>query len=74
MQKNSQDFSMSDAMKLAQSPAAQQLLAMLRSTDAALLEEVSQHAKAGDFSQASQLLQKLLSSPESQALLNKLGR
>lgn len=74
MQKNSQNFSMPDALKLAQSPAAGQLLDMLRNTDAAHLEKASKLAEAGDFAQASQILQDLLGSPEAQKLLQQLGR
>ena len=73
MQKNSQDFSMQEALRLANSPAGQQLLAMLRETDSARLEQAAAEASSGDYTKASQTLSSLLSSPEIQKLLKELG-
>ena len=73
MQKKSQDFSMEEIMRLAQSPAGQQLLAMLQSSDADRVQQVANQAAAGDYTQATQTLQALLSSPEAQALVKQLG-
>ena len=74
MQKNSQDFSMEEVMRLAKSPAGQQLLAMLQQTDGAQLQQAAQQASMGEYSQAGQTLQALLSTPEAQKLLKELGR
>lgn len=74
MQKNSQDFSMEEVMRLAKSPAGQQLLAMLQQTDGAQLQQAAQQASMGEYSQAGQTLQTLLSTPEAQKLLKELGR
>ena len=73
MQKNFQDFSMEEVMRLAKSPAGQQLLAMLQQGDSAKLEQAVQQAKTGDYSQAGQTLNTLLSSPEAQKLIKELG-
>jgi hypothetical protein len=73
MEKKSQDFSKEDVMRMANSPAGKQLLAMLRQGDSAKLEQVIAQAKAGDFSSASQNLQAMLSSPEAQRLMKDLG-
>ncbi len=73
MQKNSQDFSMQEAMRLAKSPAGQQLLAMLRSADSDALSQAMHQASAGDYAKASQTLSALISSPEAQALIKQLG-
>lgn len=73
MQKKNQDFSMEEVMRLAQSPAGQQLLAMLQQSDSGKLEQAVTQAKAGDYSQASQTLSAMLSSPEAQILLKQLG-
>ena len=73
MQKKSQDFSMEEAMRLAQSPAGQQLIAMLRQANNAQLQQAVTYAKSGDISQASQLLSAMLSGPEAQKLLKELG-
>lgn len=73
MQKNFQDFSMEEVMRLAKSPAGQQLLAMLQQGDSAKLEQAVQQAKTGDYTQAGQTLNGLLSSPEAQKLMKELG-
>lgn len=73
MQKKNQDFSMEEVIRLAKSPAGQQLLAMLKAQDNAKLEQAAAQAKTGDYSQASQTLRAMLSSPEAQKLLKELG-
>ena len=74
MQKNSQDFSMEEAARIAQTPAAQQLLAMLRGADQDQLQKAADMASAGDFKAARKILEGILSVPEIQALLKKEGR
>lgn len=73
MQKNSQDFSMEEVMRLAESPAGQQLLSMLQRSDTHQLQQAMNQASSGDYSQASKTLQALLSSPEAKKLLKELG-
>ncbi len=73
MQKNSQDFSMQEALRLAKSPAGQQLLALLRDTDADALNTAASQAGAGNMEQAMQTLSALLSSPEAKDLMQQLG-
>ena len=73
MQKNSQDFSMQEALRLANSPAGQRLLAMLRKTDSVQLDQAAAEASAGDYAKASKTLQSLLTSPEIKKLLEELG-
>lgn len=73
MQKNNQNFSMEEVMRLAKSPAGQQLIAMLKKQDNTKLEQAAAQAKTGDYSQASQTLSTMLSSPEAQRLLKELG-
>lgn len=73
MQEKNQKFSMEEVMKLAKSPAGQQLMAMLKQQDSAKLEQAATQAKTGDYSQASQTLSAMLSSPEAQRLLKELG-
>lgn len=73
MQKKSQDFSMEEVMRLAKSPAGQQLIAMLQKQDSAQLEQALRQAKTGDYSQAGQTLQAMLASPDAQKLLKELG-
>ena len=75
MEKNSQNFSMEEAMKMANSPAAQQLIAMLRNTNSDQLQKAMALASAGDMKSASQIINGLLSgSPQAQKLAEELGR
>ena len=74
MQKNSQDFSMEEALRLAKSPAGQQLLALLKQSDPQTLQQAVQQANSGNYTQAKASLQEILASPEAQALLQQLGR
>lgn len=73
MEKKSQDFSMDDVMRIANSPAGQQLISMLQQADSASLQEVSRQANAGNYDQASHILNQMLSSPEAKDLIKTLG-
>lgn len=61
MQKNSQDFSMEEALRLAETPAGQQLLAMLQQADQSQLQRIAGQAAAGDYTNAAKQLKQLLS-------------
>ena len=74
MQKNSQEFSMEEAARLAQTPAGQRLLAILRSADPDQLQQIADNASAGDYEHANEILRSVLSSPEARKILNNLGR
>ena len=69
MEKNSQNFSMEDARKLANSPAGQQLFRLLQAKDP---DAVSQ-AASGNYDSLQQNLSSLLADPEIRALLRQLG-
>lgn len=73
MQEKNQNFSMEELMKLANSPAGQQLMAMLKSQDNSKLEQAAAQAKSGDYAQAGQTLSSMLSSPEARKLIKELG-
>lgn len=73
MQKNSQDFSMQEVMKLAKSPAGQQLLALLQDSDGGQMEQATKLAAAGDYAKAAKMLESVLSSDEAQKLIKQLG-
>ena len=73
MQKKNQDFSMEDVMRLAKSPAGQQLMQMLQKGDSAAVEQAISAAKAGNYAKASQALSAMLSSPGAQKLMEELG-
>lgn len=73
MQEKNQKISMEELMRLANSPAGQQLMAMLKSQDRGKLEQAAAQAKSGDYAQAGQTLSSLLSSPEAKRLMKELG-
>ena len=73
MQKDPHQFSMEDAMQLANTPAGKQLIAMLQKTDTSSLQKAMTQASGGNMEQAKQTLEPLLSSPEIQKLLRQLG-
>ena len=73
MAEKNQDFSMETIMRLAKSPAGQQLLAMLQQGDSTKLEQAVAQAKSGNYSGASQTLSMMLSSPEAKKLMKELG-
>ena len=72
MEKKNQDFSMQEVMRLAKSPAGQQLIALLKQKDSASLEQVVAQAKSGDYAGAGKNVSAMLSSPEAQALMKQL--
>lgn len=63
---------MSQIMKLAQSPAGQQLFALIQKKSRGELEQAMDKANAGDYSGARDALSRLLSSPEAQKLIKQL--
>ena len=72
MQKNSQNFSMQEVLRLARSDAGQQLMQPPQQSDGAGLQQAADMAAAGNYQQAGSTLSKLLDSPEMQALLKQL--
>jgi hypothetical protein len=73
MQKNSQNFSMQEAMRLANSDAGKKLLAILKDSDSSMLQQAMEQASAGNYENMQKSLSSLLSSPQVQALLKELG-
>lgn len=67
------DFSMMDAMRLAQTPAGRQLIAMIQQQNSGAFQQAITRAAAGDYRQAQELLTPLLQKPEIQALLKQMG-
>ena len=73
MDKKSQDFSIKEAQRLAQTKEGQQLMHMLQQKDAAGLQKAMDAANTGNYKEAGTILSSLLSSPEAQRLLRQLG-
>lgn len=72
MQNNEQ--AIQEAMRLAQSPAGQQLLSKLKESGGDELRQAMNQAAAGDYTQAMQALNGLLESPDIKKLLEQLRR
>lgn len=71
MQDNS--FSMADAMRLAASPAGQQLFSILQQKDDTKVKSAMNLAASGDYRQAKQILSELMADPEARKVLEQLG-
>ena len=72
MEKNFQDFSMQEALRLAQTPAGQRLLAMLQQQYGEQLRQVINQAASGQYEEVQRKIADLLSNPEAQSLLNQM--
>lgn len=72
MEKNFQDFSMQEALRLAQTPAGQRLLAMLQQQYGEQLRQVINQAAAGHYEEVQRKMTDLLSNPDAQSLLNQM--
>ena len=72
MQSNEQ--TVQEAMRLAQTEAGKQLIELLRRTDAKQLQRVVDSAAKGDLARAQQSLAQLLQDPQAQQLLGRLGK
>lgn len=73
MEKNSQDFSVKKAQRLAKTPEGQKLMQLLQQKDNGQLQQAMEQASAGNYREAGNILQSLLSSPEAKALMQQLG-
>ena len=73
MEKNSQDFSIKKAQKLAQTLEGQQLMQLLQQKDSGQLQKAMEAASSGNYKEAGTILNTLLSSPEAQKLIRQLG-
>ena len=73
MEKKSQDFSIKEAQRLANTPQGQQLMRHLQTADAGQLQKAMDAANRGNYKEAGTLLSSLLSSPEAQQLIRQLG-
>ena len=74
MEKKSQDFSMKEAMRLANSPAGQQLRQLLQQADQETLNSALAKAQQGNYEDAANQIRALMSSPQAQVLLKELEK
>ena len=73
MQKNSDNFSIQDLMRLANSPAGKQLISLLQQADPGAIANAKSQASSGNYAQAAQSLAPFLASEEVQKLMQQLG-
>lgn len=73
MEKKSQDFSIKEAQRLANSPAGKELMELLHRSDSTAVQKAMDLAATGDYAAAGKTLNALLSSLEAQKLIHKLG-
>lgn len=74
MEKNFQNFSVQEAMRLAKSDAGKQLIALLQQQNGAQIQNAMEQANSGNLEQAKQTLSNILDNPQARALLQQLGR
>lgn len=74
MQENSNQKLIQEALRLANTPAGQQLLALMQQKGGDDLNKAMSSAAAGNYDQAKQALSSLLADPEARKLLEQLGR
>ena len=72
MQRNQNSFTMEDAIRLAGTPAGQQLINLLKSSTDRNMDSARKAVEAGDMEQAKKSLSSLLKSPDIQKLLKEL--
>ncbi len=72
MEKNYDDYSIQEALRLAKSDTGQQLLQLLKSDHSNAAQQAMAQAQKGDIAQAQQALKAFLSDPQAQALLRRL--
>ena len=73
MEKKSWDFSMKEAQKLAQTPAARQLMDALRAQEPQALDQAMAQAAAGDYAQMQESIRQFMSNPQIRAMIRQLG-
>lgn len=73
MDKNSQNFSMEDAMRFANSPAGKRLFAMLQQSGNPTVQKAMAQVAQGDMESAKKTLQSIGGDPDIQKLFGQKG-
>ena len=68
------NLSMQEVLRMAATPAGQQLIAMLRQQSGSEFQSAMSSAAAGDYTQAKRAIEKMMADPQAQKLLKHLGR
>lgn len=67
-------ISMQEILRLASSPAGQQLIALMRQQGGNEFQKAMSSAASGDYSQAKLAIERMIADPKAQQLLKELGR
>ena len=73
MQKNSDNFSMEEAMRMARSDTGKELYALLQKQNSAALQQAMADANAGNMGAVKKTLESLMASEEVRKLIKKMG-
>ncbi len=74
MEKNlPNNMSMQEVLRLANSPAGQQLIALMQQQGGGEFQKAMASAASGDYRQAKQAIEALMTDPKAQQLLKQLG-
>ena len=73
MSENSINFSMQDIMRLAGTPAGQELLNYLQQKNQKQLQMAIAHAVSGNMDQAKEIISQLITDPKARKLVEQLG-
>ena len=73
MEENSINFSMQDIMRLAGTPAGQELLNYLQQKNQKQLQMAIAHAVSGNMDQAKEIISQLITDPTARKLVEQLG-
>lgn len=74
MGQNEKNAAIQEAMKLAQTEAGQQLLAMLKQKDNQKIQQAMASFSAGKPEEAKKLLADVLSTPQARRLMEQMGK
>ena len=65
---------MQEVLRMAASPAGQQLIALLRQQGGSEFQKAMSGAASGDYAQAKRAIEALMDDPQAKKLLKELGR
>ena len=68
------DQTIQEALRLAATPAGQQLISLLQKNNAGQLQKAMDQAATGDLSQTKQILSALLQDPQAKKLMDELRK
>ncbi len=71
MEQKFDNFSVQQAMELIRTPEGKQLINLLQKSSGARLQSAMSKASSGDYSQAKDLINEFLSTPQAQDLLRR---